>query len=169
VLGDGTPKEVIRGIVQKSAGNPFYLEELLRAHAAGSGAELPETLLAMVQSRLERFPNGARRILRAASVVGDTFNIEAVYALLGIEEDTDGEIEQHLQFLEDQEVIARRADAARPGEVEYVFLHDYFREAAAAMLTYDDRLLADQLFAAWKSGEDHPAGYDIAMGATSIN
>ena len=36
-------------LVQRSSGNAFYLEELIRATAAGRGDAVPETVLAMAQ------------------------------------------------------------------------------------------------------------------------
>ncbi|KYF83603.1 hypothetical protein BE17_28730 [Sorangium cellulosum] len=60
-------------VVEQAGGNPFYLEELIRAVAEERGEALPETVLAMVQARLGRLPPGARAVLRAASVFGEVF------------------------------------------------------------------------------------------------
>ena len=48
-------------LVERADGNAFYLEELIRAAAEGKGADLPETVLAMVQARLEALDAEARR------------------------------------------------------------------------------------------------------------
>src|SRR5262249_25571382 len=71
-LGESAKSEDVRRIVGLAAGNPLYLEELVRAAAEGRG-DLPETVLAIVQSRIEGLESDARRILRAASVFGETF------------------------------------------------------------------------------------------------
>ena len=43
------------------------------ANAAGKGAELPPTVIAMLQARLSRLPPGVRQVLQAASLFGQTF------------------------------------------------------------------------------------------------
>ncbi len=73
VLGDDHDPATTAALVQRSAGNAFYLEELIRATAEGRSEALPETVLAMAQSRIEEQDAEARRILRAASVFGQTF------------------------------------------------------------------------------------------------
>ena len=83
MLGDAAPEEDVQRVVDRAQGNAFYLEELIRSVAQGRGAELPETVLAMAQARLERLEPSARLILRAASVFGETFWKSGVMALLG--------------------------------------------------------------------------------------
>src|SRR5262249_20771146 len=81
-LGRNAPPEVVARLVDHAAGNAFFLEELCRAKAAG-GEDLPESVLAMVEARLERLDPEARRVLRAASIFGRTFSRSGVLALLG--------------------------------------------------------------------------------------
>ncbi len=73
VLGEDVAPELVAMIVDRADGNAFYLEEQLRAVADGKGADLPETVVAMVQARIEALDIEARRALRAASVFGQTF------------------------------------------------------------------------------------------------
>jgi len=49
---------VVARIVDLAAGNAFYLEELIRAVAAGSADALPETVIGMVQTRLDNLDHG---------------------------------------------------------------------------------------------------------------
>src|SRR5258708_7784329 len=86
IRGDDTALEHVARLVERSAGNAFYLEELVRAAAAGLD-DLPGTVLAMVQARLEALGAEARRVLRAASVFGEIFWSGGVPALLGEEGD----------------------------------------------------------------------------------
>ncbi|WP_437760788.1 protein kinase domain-containing protein [Sorangium sp. So ce1389] len=72
-LGEDASDELVKTLVDRADGNPFYLEEQLRAVAGGKGAGVPETVLVMVQARLEALELDLRRALRAASVFGDTF------------------------------------------------------------------------------------------------
>ncbi|WP_437729620.1 hypothetical protein [Sorangium sp. So ce861] len=73
VLGGRAAPPAIERIARLSAGNAFYLEELIRATAEGKDEGLPETIVGMVQSRLGALADEDRRALRAASVFGETF------------------------------------------------------------------------------------------------
>src|SRR5262249_46538180 len=86
VLGNEAGTDTLEGGVEQADGNPFYLEELVRAAAERRADTLPETVVAMVQSRLEALPDEDRRALRAAAVFGETFWPRGVAALLGSEE-----------------------------------------------------------------------------------
>src|SRR5207245_8479178 len=82
-LGEQAPVETVARIVERAEGNPFYLEEIVRAVAAGSAAALPDTVLGMVQARLDALGSEPKRLLRAASVFGETFWRGGTLALLG--------------------------------------------------------------------------------------
>ncbi|WP_437934520.1 protein kinase domain-containing protein [Sorangium sp. So ce341] len=73
VLGDGVGAEQVEELLARAEGNAFVLEEQIRAVAEGRSAGLPETALALVQARLEALDVEERRVLRAASVFGETF------------------------------------------------------------------------------------------------
>jgi len=118
-------------LIERAQGNAFYLEELIRAVAAGAPA-FPDTVLAMVQARLAGESAEARRILRAASIFGCSFWAGGVTAVLGDARD----LAEWLPILCDREMIVPVRDSRFPGEVEYVFRHELSREAAYA--TFDD-------------------------------
>ncbi|MBI2390205.1 MAG: protein kinase, partial [Deltaproteobacteria bacterium] len=146
-LGDDLAPSVVDAIVQRAAGNAFYLEELIRAAATGRTEELPDTVLAMVQARIERLPPEARRLLRGASVFGETFWRGGVSALMG--QADENLVDEWLRHLLEAEVISARGAASLPGEDEYVFRHALLREAAYLMLTEDDRALGHRLAGEW--------------------
>ncbi|WP_437280641.1 protein kinase [Sorangium sp. So ce375] len=115
-LGGAVTDEIIGTLVERADGNAFFLEEQIRAAAEGRGAALPETVLAMVQARLEALDPEARRVLRAASVFGQSFRPAGVAALLG---GADAEVAVRLAELVEREVIAPRRQPGRgraPGE-----------------------------------------------------
>jgi len=148
VLGDDVSQEKLRDIVQRAAGNAFYLEEILRAIVEGRGDGLPETVLAMVQSRLEALSAQGRWALRAASVFGQVFWRGGVHMLMGGE--AGGvDLAACLTELVDREIIVRRSSTRFVGEDEMLFQHAIIREAAYAMLTDEDRLLGHHLAAQW--------------------
>ncbi len=146
VLGGDVDDATVQRLVERAQGNAFYLEELLRAHVEGREEALPETVLAMVEARLERLEADARRVLRAASVFGQTFWEGGVAALLG------GPQGEWLRVLGEREVISPRAETRFPEEREYVFRHALVREAAYAMLTDHDRGLGHKLAGEWLLG-----------------
>ncbi len=148
ILGADASDAVVARLLERAEGNAFYLEELVRAAASGKGAELPETVLAMVQARLEGLEAEARRLLRAASVFGQTFWSGGVAALLGGSAPTTNAAEW-LTTLQEREVIVRSGESRFPGQDEYVFRHALFRDAAYAMLTDGDRALGHRLAGRW--------------------
>jgi serine/threonine protein kinase/tetratricopeptide (TPR) repeat protein len=148
VLDESVPAEAVARIVDRAAGNAFYLEELVRAFVEGRGEEAPETVLAMVEARLERLDSAARRVLRAASVFGETFWRGGVAYMLG-EELRAGELDDWLGDLAQREIVGRKGDSRFPKDTEFVFRHGLVREAAYAMLTEEDRKLGHRLAGEW--------------------
>lgn len=156
VLGDRTSDTLVARIVEQAGGNSFYLEELIRAVADGKDDKMPETVLAVVQGRLDRLEVDARQVLRAAAVFGQQFWRGGVAALLG--EKRAASAKQWLDELTARELIARSPAPKFPGEDEYLFRHAMVREAAYAMLTEADRQLGHKLAGTWlaKRGEADP-------------
>lgn len=150
VLGKDVDSARIDALIARADGNAFYLEELLRSAAAGQW-QLPETVLAMVHSRLEGLDPTARRVLRAASIFGDHFWRGAVDSLLGGAVSVDVVLEE----LVERELLTRVPQSRFPDEVEYVFHHNLIREAAYGMLTNDDRTRGHRLAGKWlqRAGE----------------
>jgi tetratricopeptide (TPR) repeat protein len=142
--------EVVRQIVERAAGNPFYLEELIRAVAAGRGDVLPDSVLGTVEARLDAEGSDAKRVLRAASVFGDRFWLGGVAALLGGERH-ESEARRMLSALAARELVA----PVGPSESEFVFCHTLVREAAYAMLTGADCSLGHRLAGDWLERTGH--------------
>jgi tetratricopeptide (TPR) repeat protein len=143
-LGDGTPAQVTELILERAAGNPFFLEELIRAVAAGRGDAFPDSVLAMLEARLDGEGDEAKRVLRAASVFGARFSHRGVSALLGDLHPL--EVGDRLERLASREIIA---PAGAQRGAEYVFRSAMVREAAYRMLTGPDRALGHRLAGAW--------------------
>jgi eukaryotic-like serine/threonine-protein kinase len=157
VLGDSVEPELVDRLVRMSEGNAFYLEELIRATAEGQRGDLPDTVVTMVQSRLRALGDGARRILRAASVFGEVFWPGAVAWLLGVTQPPTG-MAQRLEELINQELIFQRKQSRFPDEEEYAFRHALLREGAYTMLTDQDQVLGHRLAGEWleQHGEQDP-------------
>jgi eukaryotic-like serine/threonine-protein kinase len=148
VLGAHAAHKDVAAIVERAAGNVFYIEELIRAVSEGKGGELPETVLAMTEARLESLDPEARRVLRAASIFGQSFWPKGVVALLGGTDRT-GPVGEWLRTLVEREYVAKRPDSRLPSEEEMSFRHALLREAAYAMLTEKDRTVGHKLAGRW--------------------
>ncbi len=144
-LGEGANAATVATLVDHAEGNAFFLEELIRAAAEGKGS-MPDTVLSMVQSRLEGMEPAARRVLRAASVFGLGFWSGGVAAMV------DEDVPRWLETLAEREVISSPREGRFPGEAEHAFRHAMVREAAYAMLTEADRALAHRLAGTWLEG-----------------
>ncbi len=157
VLGDSVGPETMERIVKQADGNAFYLEELIRAAAEGKDQALPETVLAMVETRLGGLAVEARRVLRAASVFGEVCWEGGVVVLLGGAMGATL-VGEWLTTLVEQEVLAVRPTSRFPGERELAFRHALLREGAHATLTEDDRRLGHHLAGEWleQHGEADP-------------
>ena len=148
-LGDAAPDELVDALVERAAGNPFYLEELVRAVAEGRGGVLPETVLGMIEARLGALDPAARRVLRAASVFGESFFHGGIPALLGDDAPDAEELAAVLASLVEREILVTRRESRLVGEPQLAFRHVLLREGAYAMLTERDRALGHRLAGDW--------------------
>ena len=142
-LGSGPSAAVVADLITRADGNPFYLEELIRATHEGRHDRLPDSVLGMVQARLDTEPPAARRVLRAASVFGERFSENGVRALLGGVEPLE-ELTSWLRHLTDRELIGTSSNGQETGMVDpsFTFAHALIRESAYSMLTPGDQVLA---------------------------
>ena len=165
-LGDDLEPSTMAGLVERADGNPFYLEELIRARHEGRHEALPDSIVGMVQARLDAEPIDARRVLRAASVFGERFSAGGVSALLG-GDDRLPEVTGWLRHLTARELVrpaspeSEASGGAREAEVGAsaiwnVFTHGLIREAAYAMLTPDDQRLGHRLAGQWIASTSFP-------------
>ena len=148
---DPLSAETIGRIVRRAEGNAFYLEELVRYVAEGGAEGLPDTVLAVAQSRLHQLTADDRRLVRAASVFGEVFWRGGVEHLLGARA-RDPFVEEALEGMVSREVFEARRSPRFAGEKEYRFRHALLREAAYATLTDGDRATGHALAGAWLEG-----------------
>jgi eukaryotic-like serine/threonine-protein kinase len=158
VLGIGARPAVIDAVVDRAAGNPFFLEELLRAAAVGDVDRLPETVVAMVQVRLEALAGPARHVLRAASVLGTRFAFAPLAALLGSDL-----AERELAALVDDLITRELLLAEDPEHRELSFRHDTIREAAYGTLLDADRQLAHRSAGLWLEAQRERDAMTVAQ------
>ena len=158
VLGRTASAATITAVVDRAGGNAFFLEELLRAAARGEVERLPETVVAMVQVRLEALAAPARQVLRAAAVLGTRFAVAPLTALLGTEL-PERELDQILADLVARELLIAEDIDRR----ELSFRHDTIREAAYAMLLEGDRQLAHRTAGLWLEAQHERDALTVAQ------
>ena len=93
---DSADPELVARLCDHTSGNPFFIEEVVRAlgergsaigddpsSAAGNVTLLPEGVQAVIQERLGRLPAATRDALAAAAVLGGDFGLELLEAVSG--------------------------------------------------------------------------------------
>ncbi|MCC6552790.1 MAG: protein kinase, partial [Polyangiaceae bacterium] len=129
-------------IVQRAGGNALFLEELVRCAAEGRD-ELPMTVQALVQLRLDRLSPAVREVLRAAAVFGQSFWTAGVEALL------ERPVGAELAELEAGEIATRHAESRIAGHAEWIFRQALVRDAAYASILEADRAVLHMSAGAW--------------------
>jgi predicted ATPase len=114
LVGDA---ELARRLQDRTAGNPFFVEEMLRslAEAPEEAPGVPEGVKDLVSRRLARLEPGTVETLTAAAVLGRDFGLATLGAMLGrTEDDLLGALEEALRagvVVEDAEHVDRFAFA----------------------------------------------------------
>jgi tetratricopeptide (TPR) repeat protein len=153
VLGDTVDTGLVERLVGRAEGNPFFLEELVRTVGAGS-ADVPDSVMAVVQSRLDQLGPDAGRVLRAASIFGESFEADGVVALTGNEI---ARVVERLGMLQEREVLT-----ISPATREYRFRHALMRETCYAALTVEDRALGHRLAGEWLEAHGETDAVNLA-------
>ncbi len=123
------PQHRIDALVERSAGNPLFLLELLEVATEGEAlAELPDSVEQVVAARIDRLSAGDRRLLRRISVLGQSFPYEV---LTEVVDDTPGEFDPAWERL-DEFVV-------RDGLGELSFRSALLRDCAYDGLTFSVR------------------------------
>lgn len=131
-------------ILNRAAGNPFFLEQLVAHVAEGGGGSLPDTLHALVAARIDALAPLDKRVVQVASVVGRAFWIEPVQRLVG-----DDDIRMSIAELENRDLVLAREHSSLARQVEYAFKHALLRDVAYASLPAARRAQAHADIGAW--------------------
>ena len=114
-------------LVRRAAGNPLFLEELLRVARTTGFDALPETLDAVATREIDALSHAARRVVRCAGVLGQVFDRELLVELLGDD-------------VLDDETLAQLALLLVPSEGRLKFRHALLQEAAYESLPFRKRV-----------------------------
>lgn len=124
--------------VRRAGGNPLFANELARSLAAGDtvSMELPESIQAVIASRLDAMPPDLRESACSAAVVGDVFWTDAIVAIDGL---APGEANRRLQGLVARDVVRPAGRSTVRATEEYTFVHSLVRDAAYDRLPRAER------------------------------
>ncbi|HXW07338.1 MAG TPA: tetratricopeptide repeat protein [Vicinamibacterales bacterium] len=144
---DDVPHDLEAPIHERTAGNPFFIEEIARSLVengairvedrrarliSSSALHLPPTVQAVIRARLDRLDLDARQALRAASVIGREFSRHMLDRVLGSLVDSKPAIQTLL-------TVGLFEQMGDPSSQRYRFRHVLTQEAAYAGLLEHQR------------------------------
>jgi class 3 adenylate cyclase/tetratricopeptide (TPR) repeat protein len=151
-LVPGLPDELRARILERAEGVPLYAVETVRMlldrgllvregnvyrpTMAVDSLEVPETLHALVASRLDALGTEERRLVEDGAVLGKTFTKQGLAALTGAPE---AELEPLLAGLLRKEILSVQADPRSPERGQYAFLQDIVKRVAYETLSLRER------------------------------
>jgi class 3 adenylate cyclase/tetratricopeptide (TPR) repeat protein len=162
------PAELKELITQRSEGNPFFLEELVKMlidegviDVSGDHWEfrlgtlnqttIPGTLTGVLQARLDALPKGERQVLQRSSVIGRVFweqaadHLAAVTAAKGAAES----IDSVAPSLKQHEMAYERHPSAFEFTREYVFKHAILHDVTYESVVKKMRRIYHREVAGW--------------------
>jgi len=144
----------IAAITERADGNPFYIEELVRAAVErGSASELPTSLESLILERIDRLSPTEQLTARVASVIGRRFDTEWLAGAYPDSLDL-GRLPQDLAGLKASGLVV--ADTPPPDEA-HLFRHVVVRDVAYETLGARVRQgLHEQLAAYLEASPDGP-------------
>ena len=157
VLGAPLDAEARELVVRHAEGNPFFVEEVLSdlldrelltrrdsgwALDAG-GLTIPDSVQGVLAARIDLLDPPAKDALRAAAVIGRSFSMAGLAALVGSAAEVRTLVERGF---------------VRPTEPELVFKHALTRDVAYGGLPKAERARRHAAYADWLQGEDTSDG-----------
>jgi class 3 adenylate cyclase/tetratricopeptide (TPR) repeat protein len=129
-----------RRCIERAAGNPLFLEQLLRHAEQSSAVGVPGSVQSLVQARMDQLDPRDKHALHAASVFGQRFGLDALRHLI---DDPDYACAP----------LVRRF-LVRPVGEDFLFAHALIRDAVYDSLLRARRRELHLRAAAWFAGRD---------------
>ena len=136
----GTESQLVQSCIERAAGNPLFLEHLLRDLDESDSAEVPDTIQSLVLARIDRLSQSDKQAILAASVLGKRFALDALRYLLSNPNYTCTELVQR--------------SLIRPEGDEYLFSHALVQEGVYNSLLTAPRAELHRKAAAWYEKTD---------------
>ncbi len=144
----GLQHAIVDQIIQRSGGNPFFIEEVVRSFIDEGavvrtngvfkvtekieGMVIPHTINDVLMARIDRLDENTRDLVKVASVIGRSF----FYRILAEVANSIDEIDNRLSYLKQIELIRERQ---RMDELEYLFKHALAQETAYDSILHQKR------------------------------
>ncbi|HEV3226446.1 MAG TPA: adenylate/guanylate cyclase domain-containing protein, partial [Acidimicrobiales bacterium] len=157
------PDDLQKVLLDRSGGNPFYLEELVSllseagmvgGRSVAGGTELPDTLRGLVAARLDGLSADERRTLDDAAVMGRRGLVESLeimareaHGIPSIDVAVDGLVAKDVLVIED--------------DCRWSFRSDLVREVSYGMLTKADRARRHFGIAKWMEMHGRESAADV--------
>jgi class 3 adenylate cyclase/tetratricopeptide (TPR) repeat protein len=151
-LVPGLPQSAGQAIVARADGVPLYAVETVRMLLSEGRLSLdggtyrptgdlstlavPETLTALIASRLDALPPAERVLTADAAVLGQSFTLAGLASVSGVEPE---DLAARLRALVSREIFTIQADPRSPERGQYVFVQALIREVAYNALAKRDR------------------------------
>jgi class 3 adenylate cyclase/tetratricopeptide (TPR) repeat protein len=140
-----SPPALPKGLLDRTEGNPLFVEETIRMLAEGGAWDrVPDTLQALIAARIDHLPPEGKSLLQRAAVVGRVFWQGAIEHLA-----PDLEVGPLLDDLLLREFVLREPRSSISGESAFRFKHMLIREVAYTGLTKQARAQQHARFAGW--------------------
>ena len=169
-LVPGLPDSTVTSIVARADGIPLYAVEIVRMLLAENRISLeggvyrpagdltsltvPETLTALIASRLDALDAGDRALVSDGAVLGQSFTLAGLAAVSGVDE---ANLQPRLHALVRRDLLTVDSDPRSPERGQYAFVQALIREVAYRTLARQDRkvrhLAAARFFEALGSDE----------------
>jgi class 3 adenylate cyclase/tetratricopeptide (TPR) repeat protein len=136
-FGQPVSQELSQTVLDRTGGNPFFIEEVVRGLfesdvlleregqltvASGRAVRVPATIQEVVGAHLDRLAPTAKKVLQPAAVCGRTFSADVVRYVIH-----NGSISGHLAVLEQESLIVPNVEQP---EQSYTFRHALIQEVA---------------------------------------
>lgn len=155
------PENVMALVQRKAEGNPFFVEQLVQAlcdaqfvriengqcHVlqALDALSFPDTIEALVTSRIDRLEPAPQLALKVASILGRAFKVSVLQDVFPID-DTRKRIPSFLDTLTHIDLTMRDEREAHP---TYIFKHAVTMEVAYNMMLFEQRRALHERVADW--------------------
>jgi class 3 adenylate cyclase len=137
--------DTVASVVERADGNPFFALEISRSFLERAGArDLPDTVQATIQARLDRLEAADRLVMDTCAVFDRPFATSAVAALTGLSQDSVSESTERL--------VERGLLVAR-GSNEFAASHILIRDVGYAGLSRVNRAALHRALADYLVGE----------------
>jgi class 3 adenylate cyclase/predicted ATPase len=132
--------DLARRCIERAAGNPLFLEQLLLGVKESTSANIPDSIKSLVLARMDQLPGEDKQALRAAAVLGQRFDPDSLRYLIDQPAyEFEGLVEHNLMRSE--------------GSL-YLFAHALIQEGAYGSLLKRHRLELHRRAAEWFAKRD---------------